>query len=67
MTDGNTQVRAALDEVMKAEEIGRRINSAYHIKIAHLHLLREISDQLHLIREDLHIIALNGIPRGETS
>ncbi len=62
MTDGNTLIREALDETIEAEDIRRRITSAYHIKIAHLHLLREISDQLHMMREDLHMIALNGIP-----
>ena len=63
MTGENTQIREALDETIESEGIKLRINSAYHIKIAHLHLLREISDQLHMIREDLHMIALNGIPR----
>ena len=62
MTDGNTQVREALDIALRMKERNFTLSSDTHRELANLHLLREISDQLHMIQNDLHMIALNGIP-----
>ena len=57
MTDGNTQVREALDRSMKSGVL--YLNLKDDRDVATIHLLREISDQLHMIQESLHRIALN--------
>ena len=62
MTDGNTQVREALDIALRMKERNLTLSHASDRELAIVHLLREISDQLHMIRDDLHMIALNGIP-----
>ena len=59
MTDGNTQVREALDKALERDLF---LSHSSDRELATIHLLREISDQLHMIRDDLHMIALNGIP-----
>ena len=58
MTDGNTMIREALDEAL-LERSPLRLSGTINREVAALHLLREISDQLHMIQESLHRIALN--------